>query len=851
MKRILSSILVIAMMLTVSPVTFAATSDGILKTGTTVYNANVGDTVSIPVYATATDGSDLALGGGGQFDVAISSTDGVTIAFEGGLISSEDLRNVESATSKVRAFWESNVTATSTSPLFTVKYTITKAGTYTVSISDEDIESTSGASYTLDKVGATITVTEASVPVTETCPFRANSTKVAEEQFEYSNVATAGTDVKDAGITGLTIDRSGNGSELAYTKIVADPEDPSNLVLKDYHPQYAKDATTKVEDPNVTNHVYRQYDANCDSDYIVLSHKLYSPAGAYMRLYFDVEYKAYNNGQKDAAATAGQTNMGAVQAVIHFGDQKIIDEKGGGGTALITANDYVGKWSEWDYVMDTVKWTAELYVNHEYMLTFGLPRSYHRVDTTANYISGIDRIGFRFDRKSNKGTAYWDNFSISSMSAAQKDAAFASDTVTFTKETITTEEKLPVKSDVFGSDVTWTSSDANVTIGTDGSIALADGVDLAEDVKLTASYRDKTSEFTVDVVGTMKYAAYSVGETTDRSYAGIKLGAINNAYTYMTDTATNVNINNSIRHIGKTTRYFVYDKTENKTEYMKLVDKDTYEAATTAREEKSAYFEAFSTVSGDGHVNREHVGPTDGKRWALGGATVFRNIADLRKGRETTQEYIHFDATPAGFTQADNNITIEVTYLDIGKGYLVMQYKKLNDPNIQSVNVGKLEDTGVWKTAKVDLTDADFSNAVNTGLMDQKQDFRFYGSDPKSMYYVSEVKVYETGYKKYFDEPAISEYAQVSVTRHNVSMAADGTLSAQQKFTPAADGKATLYIAIYNEKGNLVGVSTSGEVDVTAGTAVTLSAPATTGDYKRGINTVKTFLWDADLKPIQ
>ena len=119
------------------------------------------------------------------------------------------------------------------------------------------------------------------------------------------------------------------------------------------------------------------------------------------------------------------------------------------------------------------------------------------------------------------------------------------------------------------------------------------------------------------------------------------------------------------------------------------------------------------------------------------------------------------------------------------------------------------------------------------------------------MYYVSEVKVYETGYKKYFDEPAISEYAQVSVTRHNVSMAADGTLSAQQEFTPAADGKATLYIAIYNEKGNLVGVSTSGEVDVTAGTAVTLSAPATTGDYKRGINTVKTFLWDADLKPIQ
>lgn len=849
MKKILSFVLVVAMMFTFAPATFAQTADGTLETGAATYTAVAGDTVEVPVYIN----SNSITVSSGQLDVNISSNDGVTVELVAGTITASN-SSIDANTGRVRGIIDEEALAITTKTLlFTVKYTFAKAGTYMVTISNDEIypaDITVLDPYTFTKTGATITVTEASVPVTETCPFRANSTKVAEEQFEYSKVATAGTDVKDAGIAGLTIDRGGNGSDLAYTKIVADPEDPSNLVLQDYHPQYVKDATG-VENPNVTNHVYRQYDANCDSDYIVLSHKLYSPAGANMRLYFDVEYKAYNNGQKDAAATADQTNMGAVQAIIQFGKQKIMDEKGGGGTASITASDYVGKWSEWDYVIDTVNWTAELYVNHKYMLTFGLPKRYHGVDTTANYISGIDRIGFRFDRASNKGTAYWDNFSISSMSAAQKDAAFASDTVTFTKTTITTEEKLPVKSDVFGSDVTWTSSDANVTIGTDGSIALADGVDLAEDVKLTASYRGKTSEFTVDVVGTMKYAAYSVGETTDRSYAGIKLGAINNKYTYMTDTETNVNINNSIRYIGKTTRYFVQDYADSKNVYMKLVDKVTYNAATTVKEEKSAYFEAFSTENGDGHVNREYVGPANDKRWALGGADVFRNIVDLRKGKETTQEYIHFDATPAKFTQADNNITIEVTYLDIGKGNLVMQYKKLNDTKIPSVIVGKLEDTGEWKTVKVDLTDADFSNTVNTGLMDNKQDFRFYGSDPKSMYYVSEVKVYETGYKNYFDEPAISEYAQVSVTRHNVSMAADGTLSAQQKFTPAANGKATLYIAIYNEKGNLVGVSTSGEVDVTAGTAVTLSAPATTGDYKRGINTVKTFLWDADLKPIQ
>lgn len=843
MKKILSIILVACMMMTIVPVSFAQTVTFEVKTAESSYSAKVGETISVPIKLVPSSSSATVC----SMYIVIPVPTGLVATVTAGKVPVSSNNGATANASNVIVMYDASDDITYTtddSTVITVNYTAEKAGEYKIAFDTTQATDSNYDDLTVVAgAGATLTFEDASVPVTETCPFRANSTKVAEEQFEYSTVATAGTDVKDAGIAGLTIDRSGNGSELAYTKIVADPEDPSNLVLQDYHPQYVKDATTGVENPNVTNHVYRQYDANCDSDYIVLSHKLYSPAGANMRLYFDVEYKAYNNGQKDAAATAGQTNMGAVQAIIQFGKQKIIDEKGGGGNASITASDYVGKWSEWDYVIDTVNWTAELYVNHEYMLTFGLPSSYHKVNTTANYISGIDRIGFRFDRASNKGTAYWDNFSIRSMTAAQYTAAFANETVNVEGTSITTEDLLPVKTTGFGIPVTWTTDNANVTVDANGAISVADATVTYEDVVFTASFAGNTRTFTLDVMKQSKYAEYTFGAKEDKAYGMTSYNVAGNFYTQTKDGLT---IRNSIVKFDEPrTFYYIVDDPANPgaTAASHEVSKEEYDACElkegTGKQSYKVKYYNTSAQTGDSAMNRyDAVGPDGDKRAAVWGVGHLRNETKLTK--KSTSSMIHFD-TDSTFSATDNALVIEVDVLDVGEHAVKLQY--CNKTGAISSVSAKLTNSGEWITLTYNLTDADFAWTKNTGLGNNKQDMRFQLSDPT---YISAVRIYDVKPVEIAD----ADYTKIAVADYDVIINEDNTITAKTAITAEEAADAKLYVAYYNAKGNLVGVATSAQatdgVEQTLVTGKSVGATYNTVDY-----TLKTFVWNADLKPLR
>lgn len=126
-------------------------------------------------------------------------------------------------------------------------------------------------------------------------------------------------------------------------------------------------------------------------------------------------------------------------------------------------------------------------------------------------------------------------------------------------------------------------------------------------------------------------------------------------------------------------------------------------------------------------------------RQALMAARMKRNVTEA--SRLYTDGFLYF-LLGNKFKSSDKNITISIDYYDnstspIGVYYVnaaVDGVSKFGDKRINRTN------TNTWKTAEFVLNDAYFNGAENTGLLNQKADFRIIGSGGAPIY-VSGVRV--------------------------------------------------------------------------------------------------------------
>ncbi len=114
----------------------------------------------------------------------------------------------------------------------------------------------------------------------------------------------------------------------------------------------------------------------------------------------------------------------------------------------------------------------------------------------------------------------------------------------------------------------------------------------------------------------------------------------------------------------------------------------------------------------------------------IGGRSCRKSEADtvLKKNR-----YLYFNADNRYvFGTKDSDITLEADYYDDGTGTLTLQYN--TDGNAyKSVELAKLTDSKTWKTAKITVTDACFTDSQN-----YSNDFRIGGPD---VFYLSAVRL--------------------------------------------------------------------------------------------------------------
>ena len=836
MKKILSFILVICMLMTVAPVAvFAQTADFTFKPEAATYTAKVGEPVSVPFLLVPTADSVTAQ----VIGLNVEAQTGLNVSVKAGIIPVSSSNGVNLSGNKVNVLYDAETVLTpSNAVLFTLDCTADKAGTYTLTtiideIYDADYEVIGDASNVALQ-NATITFEAEGVvdPAgADACALKKNSTYVGGEQFEYADVAAAGTDIIEAGIEGLSVVRGGTGSEGTYTKIVADPAGEDDYSLVVHHPgqNWVEGAT------HINQVVTETLDAEVEADYIVMSHKFWYPAeGGYLRLYPTFTFKKYSDG----STITGTGFSGILNGNVN-------QEGLSGGYALAPS---AGKWAEWDFVIDTKDLKADLYIDHQYAYTFDFTQGANnkKPSKTDYYISGVKDYTLRFDRYSKVATAYFDDIQVRSMTAAQYAAAFANETITVEGTSITTADLLPVKTTGYGCPITWTTNNADVTVDASGAISVADATVTYEDVVFTASYAGTTKTFTLDVKKQGKYAEYIFGFDVDRAYKATSPNTTSTQagnYYYQYTMSDGVVLRNPIvKYDEPVTRYFVVDDPASTadTAASHEVSKEEYDAFTGKKQSYNITYESANPYTGDAQTNRyAQVGPEGDKRDAIFGVGHVR--ADGRIGRKYTQSMIGIDVGST-FAATDNNLVIEIDVLDIGTAPITIDYCN-NASKIPSVNSAALTNTGEWTTVTINLTDANFAWTGNTGLIDNKADFRVKANAPT---YVSAIRVYDVDKEELEDD----DYTTVALKDFDVVINDGGSVTAKEAITAEEAADAKLYVAYYNEAGNLVGVATSAQV--TDGNAQTVTTGASVGGrYYPKFHTLKTFVWDADLKPLR
>ena len=129
MKKILSIILACAMLLTMVPVSFAGDYAYEVKAGAASYEAKVGEEISVPIYVVPESGSAAVQ----MVQINLPLVEGLELAsWTNGALTASDAVSVDESINTVVIFQDNEFTASASTPLVTLVYKATAAGTYTI-----------------------------------------------------------------------------------------------------------------------------------------------------------------------------------------------------------------------------------------------------------------------------------------------------------------------------------------------------------------------------------------------------------------------------------------------------------------------------------------------------------------------------------------------------------------------------------------------------------------------------------------------------------------------------------------------------------------------------------------------
>ena len=223
MKKIISFMLVFAMLFTAIPVAFAADIEYTVQTGDSSYAVQKGESIDVPVYITAAAGDGTMIG---MAMLEIATPTGFTAAIKGG--TGKTGANV-TATNKVKVAVNQAFAASSTDPFIVVTYTATDSAENAelkiagVKLSDADLGKIDSSK--VEVKGATITVTGGSTPVVLdsisvnptalTVPY-ANQSDIAGYVKNNVVVTANYSDASTKTVTDYTVDVAGTTATIAY-----------------------------------------------------------------------------------------------------------------------------------------------------------------------------------------------------------------------------------------------------------------------------------------------------------------------------------------------------------------------------------------------------------------------------------------------------------------------------------------------------------------------------------------------------------------------------------------------------------------------------------------------------------
>jgi len=508
MKKILSIFVVICMMMTIAPVaSFAQAVEFQLKPAQVTYEAQPGQTISVPFLMVPNTTVETQVVG-----FYINIPDGLTVkSVTGGKIPVSSSNGVNVANGKVNVLYDSLITLSpSDATLFTLNCVATTPGSYTLDavidgVYDSDFE-LMGDSNNVEVIDAVLNVDG------EVATFESSSTLVKKQTFDNgefsdnqsvpqskypseSNVIVEG--IQESGYTTKTVNVDG---DLAF--------------------YIERNVST-----NSSSNTFAPWHANAEtqSDYIVaqFNYKTNSENNdMHLRFWYDdlVEGEMVPDSELGGSAPRIDT-WGNGGLPLYFKNSEISRDtpfntagaKGTDNKKTITENKYQDdNWHKYTFIVDARGFKAYLFIDDEYIMSFTIVRdrsesNYNTDTTTGRYIEGVQLFQFKNGKYNNavdgtKVKKTWvDDLEVRKMTAEGLQSVIGSDVVI--SDILSAEnDKLPTTSALYQMPVTWTA-DKGVTIGEDGSITLAAGVEKVENVTLTANVLGATKTYIVTIEG--------------------------------------------------------------------------------------------------------------------------------------------------------------------------------------------------------------------------------------------------------------------------------------------------------------------------------------------------------------
>ena len=352
MKKLLSIILVVCMMMTFAPLSYAATADFEVKTAETAYTAKVGETVNVPInLVPAASSADVCL-----IQAEISIPAGLTATVTAGKVP-VTANSVNVTTTEVNIMYDAGAGVTYTaadSTMLTVSYTATEAGSYPITISkvelyDDAYDALGTQASNVTTTGATITF-EANTPAVDPSEsiFEQNSTAVKVLDFDSGNFT------KDAKVTTAIDNFAGYNVDDVY--YAATPErETGNLALDLYYDKTTAQSSTKFATWTV--------DQTLDTPYMVVSYKTNTNTD-YNRVNIGFQYKDLVDGAMNPDGAVATTDTNGLPMIVKSASiaregktsspYNNPENTGCDNSKAITENAYVGDWYTYTYVIDAV-----------------------------------------------------------------------------------------------------------------------------------------------------------------------------------------------------------------------------------------------------------------------------------------------------------------------------------------------------------------------------------------------------------------------------------------------------------------------------------------------------------------